>query len=77
MAIQPDLKSENSRSIEAILDGLSPVLAEYSEALGVPVCLEVPRRRIARAGGDVGGHFTHSRCRDARVGWARGPTRVP
>jgi len=48
MTTQPDVKSEISRLIEASLAALSPVLADYSEALGVPVRLQVPRRRVAR-----------------------------
>lgn len=48
MAIQADLKSESPHPIEASLDALCPVLAEYSEALGAPVRIEVPRRRLAR-----------------------------
>lgn len=42
MAIQADLKSESPHPIEASLGALSPVLAEYSEALGVSVRIEVP-----------------------------------
>jgi hypothetical protein len=48
MAIQADLKSESPHPVEASLDALCPVLAEYSEALGTPVRIEVPRRCVAR-----------------------------
>jgi hypothetical protein len=63
MAIQPDLKSENPRPIEASLDALSPVLGEYSEALGAPVRIEVPRGHVARPRG--------------RRGWTLHPFAVP
>jgi len=68
MAIQPDLKSENSGSIEASVDALPPVLAEYSQALGVPVRLEVPRRRIARPRGRRGWTL-HPFAMPGRAGW--------
>ena len=68
MAIQPDLKSEHSRSLEASLAALSPVLAEYSEALGVPVRLEIARRRIARPRGRRGWTL-HPFTMPGRVGW--------
>ncbi len=68
MRIQPDPKSENSHSIEMSLDALSPVLAEYSEALGVPVRLEVPRRRIARPRGRRGWTL-HPFAMPGRTGW--------
>lgn len=68
MRTQPDLKSENFHSIEVSLDALAPVLAEYSEALGVPVCLEVPRRRIARPRGRRGWTL-HPFAMPGRKGW--------
>ncbi|MFI5338910.1 MAG: hypothetical protein ACHQ7N_03625 [Candidatus Methylomirabilales bacterium] len=68
MAIQPALKSEHSRSLEASLGALSPVLAEYSEALGVPVRLEIARRRIARPRGRRGWTL-HPFTMPGRVGW--------
>lgn len=44
MAIQPDLKSESSCSIEPSLDALSPVLAEYP----IPLALEPARTPLRR-----------------------------
>lgn len=68
MDIQPDLKSEDVHCIEASLDALSPVLAEYSEALGVPVRLEIPRRRITRPRGRRGWTL-HPFAMPGRAGW--------
>ena len=68
MAIQPDLKPESFRPIEASLDALSPVLAEYTEALGTPVRIEVPRRRVARPRGRRGWTL-HPFAVPGRAGW--------
>jgi hypothetical protein len=68
MAIQADLKSESPRPVEASLDALSPVLAEYSEALGAPVRIEVPRRRVARPRGRRGWTL-HPFAVPGRAGW--------
>ena len=68
MGNQPDQKSENSHSIEGSLEALSPVLGEYSEALGVPVRIEVPRRRVARPRGRRGWTL-HPFAMPGRAGW--------
>jgi hypothetical protein len=68
MPIQPDLKSDTFPCLEANLAALSPVLVEYSEALGVPVRLEVPRRRIARPRGRRGWTL-HPFAIPGRAGW--------
>lgn len=68
MGNQPDQKSENSHSIEVSLEALSPVLGEYSEALGVPVRIEVPRRRVARPRGRRGWTL-HPFAMPGRAGW--------
>ena len=68
MGIQPDLKSEHTTSIEASLEALSPILVEYSEALGVPVRIEIPRRRIARPRGRRGWTL-HPFAMPGRAGW--------
>ena len=44
MAIQPDLKSESPRPIEASLDALSPVLSEYT----IPLVPEPARTLLKR-----------------------------
>lgn len=54
MTTWPNPKTASSRSIGATLDALSPILDEYAEALGVPVRLEVPRRRVVRPRGRRG-----------------------
>lgn len=48
MPIPPDVKSGISRPAAESLETLSPILAEYTEALGLPVRLEVPHRRVSR-----------------------------
>jgi hypothetical protein len=51
MLSQPHPKSGISRSVEASLEALAPVLTEYTEALEVSVRLDVPRRRVVRPRG--------------------------
>ncbi len=68
MTIPPDVKSAIPRSAEASLDALSPVLAEYTEALGLPVRLEVPRRRVVRPRGRRGWTL-HPFALPGRAGW--------
>jgi len=68
MPTQPDVKSSIPRSPEVCLDALSPVLAEYAEALGVPVRIEVPRRRVARPRGRRGWTL-HPFALPGRPGW--------
>jgi hypothetical protein len=63
MPAQPDAKSGIPHALAASLDALAPILAEYGEALGVPVRLEVPRWRVARPRG--------------RRGWTLHPFAVP
>ncbi|MBI2455001.1 MAG: hypothetical protein HYV46_02560 [candidate division NC10 bacterium] len=68
MTTQPDPKPEISRPIEASLEALSPVLAEYTEALGVPVCVEISRRRVVRPRGRRG-WYLHPFALPGRPGW--------
>jgi hypothetical protein len=68
MTIPPHAKSGISRSTEASLETLSPVLAEYTEALGLPVRLEVPRRRVVRPRGRRGWTL-HPFAFPGRAGW--------
>ncbi len=65
---QPDQKSSILKSTEASLEALSPVLTEYTEALGLPVRLQVPRRRIVRPRGRRGWFF-HPFALPGRPGW--------
>ena len=48
MPIPPDVKSGISRPAAESLEALTPILAEYTEALGLPVRIEVPHGRISR-----------------------------
>ncbi len=66
--IHPDAKAEVLREKERSLSALSPVLAEYAEALGVPVRVEVSRRRIVRPRGRRGWHL-HPFTLPGRSGW--------
>lgn len=68
MSTQPERKPGLARSVEASLEALSPVLAEYAEALGVPVRLEVPRRRVVRPRGRRG-WYLHPFALPGRPGW--------
>ena len=68
MGTQPDLKSETCSSTEASLAALSPVIAEYSEALGMLVRLEIPRRRVARPRGRRGWTL-HPFAMPGRASW--------
>lgn len=68
MMTQPDPTPGISRPTEASLEALSPVLAEYTEALGVPVCVEVSRRRVVRPRGRRG-WYVHPFALPGRPGW--------
>jgi len=63
-----DAKSEFLRAKEGSLSALSPILAEYAEALGIPVRVEVPRRRVVRPRGRRGWHL-HPFALPGRPGW--------
>ena len=64
---QPESKPAVGRS-GASLEALSPILAEYAEALGVPVRLEVPRGLVARPRGRRG-WWLHPFALPGRPGW--------
>ena len=68
MGVLPDVKPAISPSAAVSLEALSPVLAEYAEALGVPVRLEIPRRRVARPRGRRG-WWLHPLALPGRPGW--------
>jgi hypothetical protein len=68
MPIPPELKSTSLTHSEAAFQALSPVLAEYTEALGVPVRLEVPRGRVVRPRGRRG-WWLHPFALPGRPGW--------
>lgn len=68
MMPQTDRKPGISRPAEATLEALSPVLAEYTEALGVPVRVEVSRRRVVRPRGRRG-WYLHPFALPGRPGW--------
>ena len=63
-----DAKSEFLRAKEGSLSALSPVLAEYADALGIPVRVEVSRRRVVRPRGRRGWHL-HPFALPGRPGW--------
>jgi hypothetical protein len=65
---QADAKPEFLRVKERSLSVLSPVLAEYAEALGIPVRLEVSRRRLVRPRGRRG-WYLHPFALPGRPGW--------
>jgi len=65
---QADAKTEVLRAKEGSLSALSPVLAEYADALGIPVRVEVPRRRLVRPRGRRGWHL-HPFALPGRAGW--------
>lgn len=50
------------------IEAIGPVLAEYAEALGVPVWLEVPRRLVVRPRGRRG-WWLHPFALPGRPGW--------
>ncbi len=64
----PDQKSSILKSTEASLEALSPILAEYTEALGLPVRLQLPRRPVVRPRGRRG-WLLHSFALPGRPGW--------
>src|SRR5574341_316056 len=64
---QPESKQGVGRS-GASLEAISPVLAEYAEALGVPVRLEVPRGLVVRPRGRRG-WWLHPFALPGRPGW--------
>jgi hypothetical protein len=66
--IQPDAKAEFLRDKERSLSALSPILAEYAEALGIPVRVEVSRRRVVRPRGRRG-WYLHPFALPGRPGW--------
>ncbi|MGE5849361.1 MAG: hypothetical protein ACM362_04430 [Candidatus Methylomirabilota bacterium] len=65
---QPEAKAEFLRDKERSLSALSPVLAEYAEALGIPVRVEVSRRRVVRPRGRRG-WYLHPHALPGRPGW--------
>jgi hypothetical protein len=54
MNVQIDVKPEAARSTAATIEAITPVLAEYAEALEVPVRMEVPNGLVARPRGRRG-----------------------
>jgi len=66
--IQPDAKPEFLRVKEGSLSALSPVLEEYAEALGIPVRIDVPRRRVVRPRSRRG-WYLHPLALPGRPGW--------
>jgi hypothetical protein len=64
---QPESKPTIGRS-GASVEAIAPTLAEYSEALGVPVRLEVPRGLVARPRGRRG-WWLHPFALPGRPGW--------
>lgn len=67
MRSQPESKSNIGRS-GANVEAIVPILAEYAEALGVPVRLEVPRGLVARPRGRRG-WWLHPFALPGRPGW--------
>jgi len=67
MRSQTESKPSISRS-GASVEAIAPILAEYAEALGVPVRLEVPRGLVARPRGRRG-WWLHPFALPARPGW--------
>ncbi len=72
MTTQVEVKPEAARSVAATIEAITPVLAEYAEALEVPVRMEIPSGLVARPRGRRG-WWLHPFALPARPGlWGLG-----
>ncbi len=63
-----EVKPDTARSVVVTIEAIAPVLAEYAEALDVPVRMEIPSGLVSRPRGRRG-WWLHPFALPARPGW--------